>query len=210
MATSVPNMFVRWVRMTRGMEEICMKGITICLLITKQTIKSCIITEKVSHCGDTSSGNYGTLWVYCLVVRLYVHWRQKSLITDSCKQCSLQQILCRNKNCICHIAAGYAAKYFLQVSSTESSLLQWWISSCNFILMSLGSLNWDINKDTRHREDTWIIFRKTQKAIWHPALIQVQWLLRSQTPHTSLKVKIRQSRNRSFQKNILSCRYSPI
>lgn len=61
MATSVPNMFVRRVRMTRGMEEICMKGITICLLITKQTIKSCIITEKVSHCGDTSSGNYGTL-----------------------------------------------------------------------------------------------------------------------------------------------------
>lgn len=57
---------------------------------------------------------------------------------------------------------------------TGSSLLQWWIStiftSCNFILVSLRSLKWDININTGDKEDTWIIFRKTQKAVWHPAL----------------------------------------
>lgn len=61
----------------RGMEEICIKGINICLFIPKQNTQSHIITEKVSHCDDTSSGNYGTLTVYCLAVLLYIHWRQK-------------------------------------------------------------------------------------------------------------------------------------
>lgn len=47
---------------------------------------------------------------------------------------------------------------------TGSSLLQRWISttftSCNFILLSLGSLNWDSNKNTAPKEDN---FQKDRK-----------------------------------------------
>lgn len=167
--------------------------------------KSSIITENAFHCDEISSGNDGPLTVHCLVVLLYIQCRQKSLITQN-------QILCRNKNPVCATKNLVTQQNIFSRSVHTDSSLIWWSTTCtsfNFMLKSLDSFNRD-SKNTGHKEDTEIICREAKGAVWHPALTQIQRLLRSQIPHTSLKIKMCNNQGIVPFKNIPSCRYSVV
>lgn len=122
---------------------------------------------------------------YCLVVLLYSALQTEVINHTVANGAHCNRSSAGTKKWIYNTVVSYTAKYFLKVGThckvffCYNGEYQEVFTFCSFILVSLGSLNWDTNKNTENKEDTWRIFRKAQKVIRHPAFIQIQWLLRS-------------------------------
>lgn len=202
--TDVPTCL--WDRMVRGTEETCTKAINICILLPKQQ------TKKLHNNQNHVSWWWNVFrewwaWLHCLVVLLYIQCRQKSLITH-------KQILCRNRNLHVPHSTWLHRKIFLQGQYTMTIL--WYDGEYPQLVHPSTSclrvwIPWtETAKIPGHEEDTEIICRKVKWAVWHPTLTQIQWLLGSEIPHSSLKIKTCNNEGIVPLKNIPSCRYSMI
>lgn len=133
------------------MEKICKKGINISLFIPKQNTKSCIITEKVSHCDNMSSGNYGTLTGYCLVVLLYSALETEVINHTVTNGAHCNRSSAGTKKWIYNAVVSYTAKYFLKVG-THWRFYIFQLHTCEFGLLELRYQQ-KYQKQGRHMEN---------------------------------------------------------